>query len=95
MILVDFARALPIDHYSIWDSDLNLFIDASFLGSDAIRGFTARLTIWCVFRSDGNSRFECSTKLLTLESESTGSHAPVVGGSGQSQRVMESLGYAQ
>ena len=36
-----------------------------------------------VFRSDGNTRFECSTDLLTLESDSTGSHAPVVGGFGQ------------
>ena len=26
----------------------------------------------CLFRSDGNSRFECSTDLLTLVSESTG-----------------------
>ena len=32
-----------------------------------------------VFRSDGSSRFGCSTDLLTLVSESTGSHAPVVG----------------
>ena len=36
-----------------------------------------------VFRSDGNSRLQCSTDLLMLVSESTGGHAPVVGGSGQ------------
>ena len=48
-----------------------------------------------VFRSDGNSRFECSTDLLTLVSESTGSHEPVVGGSGPRQRVVVSLGYMQ
>ena len=36
-----------------------------------------------VFRGDGSARLERSTDLLTLASESTGSHAPVVGGSGQ------------
>ena len=36
-----------------------------------------------VFRSDGDSRSECSTDLYTLVSESTGSYAPVVGGLGQ------------
>ena len=36
--------------------------------------------------------FECFTDLLTPVSESTGSRAPVVGGSGQRQRVVESLG---
>ena len=48
-----------------------------------------------LFRSDGNSRFKCSTDLPTLVSESTRSHAPVVVGSGQRQQVMKSLGYAQ